>query len=71
MNHGFYAHYTEVPTLTMWFTLTALVISLVAIALYILLVHIDKVLEARLSIRVNSRYTRLRHLSVSDLNELQ
>ena len=71
MNHDCYAHYTEVPTLTMWFALAALVISLVAVDLYIHQVHVDIELETKLSIRANLRYTLLRHLSVFYLDVLQ
>ena len=53
-------------SLAMSFTLAVLVIILlVADTVLILLVHIDVEFDARLSIKVNSRQTPLRHLSVS------
>ena len=73
MNHDCYAHYAEASTLKMLLALSALAMSLVAVARFILLVHIDIEFEfeTRLSIKVNSRYTLLRHLSVSNLQQLQ
>ena len=55
----------------MWFALAALVILLVTVAIFILLVHIDIEFETRFSIKVNSRYTLLRHLSAFYPDELQ
>ena len=58
----------------MWFTLAALVILVVVVDIFIIFIlpaHIDILFETRLSIKVNCRYTCLRHLSVFDLDDLQ
>ena len=53
------------------FTYVDNVVRFAALVIFILLVHIDNEFETRHSIKVNPRYTLLRHLLVSDIDELQ